>query len=34
LADEGLGAEPVMQVGGMDIGEDNQAGRIDENVQL
>ncbi len=30
LADEGLGAEPVMQVGGMDMGEKDETGGIDK----
>ena len=34
LADEGLGAEAVMQVGGMDMGEKDEARAIDENVPL
>ena len=30
MADEGLGAKPVMQVGGMDMGEEDETGGIDE----
>ena len=34
LVDEGLGAEPVVQIGGMNMGEEDEAGSIDKNVPL
>jgi hypothetical protein len=34
LADEGLGAEPIVKISGVDMGKQDKAGCIDEYVTL